>query len=513
MMAQRFRLEPPRFRPVAVVDVGSNTVRLVVYDGRRRAPSPVFNEKILCGLGRGVAITGELGAEAMDRALAALQRFRALCRQIEVTQIMAVATAAVREATNGPDFVARAEVALGAKITVLTGSREAELTALGVISGIPDADGVVGDLGGGSLELVDVRHGRIKTAVTLPLGPLRLIDLSGGSMTRARRLVDETLDGCDVMAELQARDFYAVGGAWRNLARMHMEQNAHPLTILHHYRVPREDFRSVANLVAGLSPASLHAIRAVARSRAETLPYGAMVLERILARGKARDVVTSVFGVREGVIHASLTKGKREADPLLSACWDFARRYARSPAHERELIDWTDRIFGEGESNVERRLRHAACLLADISWRTSPDYRGSRAVTVISQAAFVGIDHPGRAFLALTVFFRYEGVTSDDAPPDMMRLVDEVTLARARQLAAALRLAYVLTAAMPGVLPRIGLEDECGKTLRLKLPESLADLQGEPVDKRLAQLAQLMQRQPELALGDATPAPAPSHRR
>lgn len=505
MMAQTFRLEPPRFRPVGVVDVGSNSVRLVVYDGRRRAPSPVFNEKILCGLGRGVAITGELGAVAMDRALAALQRFRALCRQIEVTHVLAVATAAVREASNGPDFVARAEAALGAKITVLTGSREAELTALGVISGIPDADGLVGDLGGGSLELVDVRQGRIETAVTLPLGPLRLIDLSGGSMTKARKIVDETLDGCDLVGDLRARDFYAVGGAWRNLARMHMEQNAHPLTILHHYRVPREDFRSVANLVAGLSPASLHAIRAVARSRAETLPYGAMVLERILARGKARDVVTSVFGVREGLIYASLTKGKREADPLLSACWDFARRYARSPAHERELIDWTDRIFGAGEgageSDVERRLRHAACLLADISWRTSPDYRGSRAVTVISQASFVGIDHPGRAFLALAVFFRYEGATSDDAPADMMRLVDEAGLARARKLAAALRLAYVLTAAMPGVLPRIGLEDECGTTLRLKLPESLADLQGEPVEKRLTQLAQLMNRTPELTLG------------
>jgi exopolyphosphatase / guanosine-5'-triphosphate,3'-diphosphate pyrophosphatase len=192
----------------------------------------------------------------------------------------------------------------------------------------------------------------------------------------------------------------------------------------------------------------------VARSRAETLPYGAMVLERILARGKARDVVTSIFGVREGLIYASLSKGKREADPLLSACWDFARRYARSPAHERELMDWTDRIFGDGESDVERRLRHAACLLADISWRTSPDYRGSRAVTVISQASFVGIDHPGRAFLALAVFFRYEGVSSDAAPAEMMRLVDEATLARAKKLAAALRLAYVLTAAMPGVLPR-----------------------------------------------------------
>jgi exopolyphosphatase/guanosine-5'-triphosphate,3'-diphosphate pyrophosphatase len=500
MMAQTFRLEPPRFRPVAVVDIGSNSVRLVVYDGRRRAPSPVFNEKILCGLGRGVAITGELAAEPMQRALAALQRFRALCRQIQVIEVIAVATAAVREAANGPDFVVRAEAALGAPITILTGAREAELTALGVISGIPDADGMVGDLGGGSLELVDVCQGRIETAVTLPLGPLRLIDLSGGSMAKARKLVDATLDDCALLDRLQARDFYAVGGAWRNLARMHMEQNAHPLTILHHYKVPREDFRSVAGLVAGLSPASLHVIRAVARSRSETLPYGAMVLERILARARAREVVVSVFGVREGLIYASLGKDKRVADPLLSACWDFARRYARSPAHERELMDWTDQIFASGETPTERRLRHAACLLADIAWRTSPDYRGSRAVTVISQASFVGVDHPGRAFLALAVFFRYEGPGSDSAPPELVRLVDEPVLERASRLAAAMRLAYVLTAAMTGVLPRIGLAYECDKTLRLKLPPDLRDLQGERVDKRLAQLAQLLGRAPELTL-------------
>jgi exopolyphosphatase / guanosine-5'-triphosphate,3'-diphosphate pyrophosphatase len=505
-MAQTFRLEPPRFRPVGVVDIGSNSVRLVVYDGRRRSPSPVFNEKILCGLGRGVALTGELGAEPVRRALAALRRFRALCRQIQVIEIIAVATAAVREAGNGPDFVVEAERALGASITVLTGHKEAELTALGVISGIPDADGLVGDLGGGSLELVEVRQGKINTAITLPLGPLRLIDLSGGSMAKARQIVDKTLEGCELLDRMQGRDFYAVGGAWRNLARMHMEQHAHPLTILHHYKVPREDFRSVASLVAGLSPASLHAVRAVARSRVETLPYGAMVLERILARVRAHDVVTSVFGVREGLIYASLKKGKRDADPLLSACWDFARRYARSPAHERELIAWTDAIFGAGavpETEVQRRLRHAACLLADISWRTSPDYRGSRAVTVISQAAFVGVDHPGRAFLALAVFFRYEGLSSDAAPADMVRLVDEAMLERARQLAAAMRLAYVLTAAMPGVLPRIRLETECGKTLRLRLPESHADLDGEPVAKRLAQLAQLLGRTPQLAIDAA----------
>lgn len=499
-----FRPEPPRFRPVAVVDIGSNSVRLVVYDGLRRSPSPVFNEKILCGLGRGLAITGELKAETMERALAALRRFRALCRQIEVSNVYAVATAAVREATNGRDFVARAEEALDAKVKVLTGKKEAELAALGVISGIPEADGLIGDLGGGSLELIDVVRGEIRAGVTLPLGPLQLIDLSGGRIDKARTIVDEALAAASLIDRLKGRDFYAVGGTWRNLARMHMAQTAHPLNILHRYTVPREAFRSVADLVAGLSAASLKAVRAVSRSRADTLPYGALVLERILARSKARNVVVSVFGVREGLIFSKLDKRKRDADPLLAACWDFARRYARSPAHELELCDWTDQLFASGpvkESPDEQRLRHAACMLADIGWRANPDYRGSRSMTMISQAAFVGIDHPGRVFLALAIYFRYEGPLNDAAPPEFVRLLSDEMLERARQLAAAMRLAYVLTAAMTGVLPQIELAFGPGKTLHLDLPKKLADLQGEPVDKRLDQLAQLFGRTPELRLG------------
>ena len=497
-----FRPEPPRFRPVAVVDIGSNSVRLVVYDGLRRSPTPVFNEKILCGLGRGLALSGELAGESMGRALAALRRFRALCRQIGAEHIYAVATAAVREASNGPQFVKEAEEALGSPISVLTGKKEAELAALGVISAFPEADGVVGDLGGGSLELIDIADGNIRAGATLPLGPLRLIDLSGGKIARARELVDEALAQSDLIERLKGRDFYAVGGTWRNLARMHMAQNAYPLNILHHYTLPREAFRAVADLVSGLSPASLKAVRGVSRSRADTLPYGALVLERILAKSKAKQVVVSVFGVREGLIFSKLSKQKREKDPLLSACWDFARRYARSPAHELELGEWTDQLFGAGavkETETERRLRHAACMLADISWRANPDYRGSRSVSMISQASFVGVDHPGRVFLALAVFFRYEGPMSD-GPTELVRMVGEEMLERARQLSAAMRLAYVLSAAMTGVLPQIKLATCANKMLRLELPGGLADLKGEPVDKRLEQLAQLFGRTPQLRL-------------
>lgn len=496
-------VSPPRNKPVAVVDIGSNSVRLVVYDGLRRSASPLFNEKLLCGLGKGVALTGMLSETAMQRALSELKRFRALCRQMGVRAIYSVATAASREARNGESFIKRAEAVLGCEIDILSGRQEAQYSALGVMAGIPHADGLVGDLGGGSLELIDIRDGAIRDGITLPIGPLRLIDLSGGSMKAARRIVDEALESTPLIQQLAGRDFYAVGGTWRNLGKLHMAQNHYPLNVLHHYRMSREAARSVADLVSGLSPASLKDIRTVSRSRSDTLPYGAMVLERLLDLSRARGVVVSVFGLREGLLFSKLKKHKRDSDALLAAAWDFTRRYARSPQHELELCDWTDTLVssaGMKETEEERRLRHAACLLADIGWRAHPDYRGSRSLTMISQASFVGIDHPGRLFLALAVFYRYEGPESDNAPKEFVRLVDDESLNKARFIAAALRLAYVISAAMPGLLPRIALE-QSGKALLLTLPKKNADLMGERIEKRLAELADIMGLSPRVTVG------------
>ena len=497
-----FRTEPPKYRPVAVVDIGSNSVRLVVYDGLRRSPSPIFNEKILCGLGRGVATQGKLAEEGMERAIAALKRFRALARQIGAKHVFAVATAAAREASNGAAFIARAEKALGADIKVLTGKEEARYAALGVIAGIPGADGVAGDLGGGSLELIDIKDGKLRDGITLPLGPLRLMDLSGGSIEKAKEIIDETFAKTGILTLLKGRTFYAVGGTWRNLAKLHMAQSHYPLHVLHCYRLAREQAMSLSGLVAHLSPSSLKEIREVSKSRSDTMPYGALVLERLLHHSQARDVEISVYGVREGLLYSKLPARKRVSDALLSSCWDFARRYARSPEHELELCDWTDQIFGPGklpETEDQRRLRYAACLLADIGWRAHPDYRAERSLSMISQAAFVGVDHPGRVFLALTVFYRYDG--DGEEGDGLNRLLAAEEHQRAHLLSSMFRLAYILSAAMPGMLPKIGLRLGDNKTLVLKLPRKLADLAGERVEKRLAGLAAEIGRTGKLVIG------------
>ncbi|MCP5084625.1 MAG: exopolyphosphatase [Alphaproteobacteria bacterium] len=497
-------LRAPRLRPVAIVDIGSNSVRMMIYDGLRRAPAPIFNEKILCGLGRGVAVTGRLADEAVDRALRALNRFRALCRQIGVKDIHAVATAATREAKNGAAFVARATDALGTKISVLSGRKEAQYAALGVLTGIPDADGVVGDLGGGSLELVAISDGEIGDGVTLPLGALRLIDLSSADMNKAKELAETAFNELDLLKGLKGKNFYAVGGTWRNLARIHMAHSHYPLNVLDHYEMGLRPAQSIAGLVAGLSPEALRGMDMVPKSRAETLPYGSMVLDRLLETSKPERVVISALGLREGLLLSRLKKKKRKDDPLLTACWDFARAMARSAEHEKELCAWTDQLFGENgqsEQPEQRRLRHAACLLADIGWRTHPNYRGEHSLTIVSQASFSGVNHASRVFLALVVFFRYVGVQGDEAPSDLVALLAEGAQDRARLLAAAQRLAYILSGAMPRLLPKIGLHYAEKKRLILMLPKRHQSLVGERVQKRLAELAGLTGHRPEIEIG------------
>ena len=449
--------------PVAVVDIGSNSVRLIVYDGATRAPAPIYNEKVLCGLGRTIATTGTLASDGVARALRELRRFRALIDQLEAEHVKVIATAAAREAGNGPEFVAQAERVIGRHITVLSGTMEAELAALGVVSGIYAADGFAGDLGGGSLELIDVRGGRLSDAVTMPLGGLRLIDASGGNLKKAREIVDAEFSKVPWLEKGRGRDFYAIGGTWRALARLHMTQTNYPLSVMHNYRISAEEALKFSALLDHQSQSSLAGIRDISSARRETVPYGALVLERLIKQMKPRSLVISVLGIREGLLYSLLSDEEREKDPLLEACADLARQRSRSIDNAYELCDWTNALFrapGPVETPEQKRLRYAACLLSDIGWRAHPDYRGAQSLNLVAHGDFVGVDHPGRAFLALTAYYRNEGLVKDDLSQRLVELVDKDTLKRARILGAAFRAAHMVAAAMPGVLPNTPLSYE-----------------------------------------------------
>ncbi len=485
--------------PVAIVDIGSNSVRLVSYASHSRAPTPTFNEKALCGLGRGVATTGLLREDAVAKALAALQRFRVLCDTMRITDVRSLATAAVREAANGPQFLQLAERAIGGKIKLLSGPQEAMLSALGVVSSIHNADGVAGDLGGGSLELTDVKKGDATSGVTLPLGGLSLMDLSERSPKKAAKIVRETLSSVKLLRGLAGRTFYAVGGTWRALARLHMRQRQYTMNVMHNYVIPSRDALEFARLVERIEAEALLSIESISSARRPLLAYGAAVLEEIIRQANPKEIVISALGVREGLLYSQLSRERQAEDPLIVSAREFNRLRSRAPAHGEELFAWTSRLIASThleEDEEDRRLRRAACLLSDISWRAHPDNRGVQAYDLVANAAFIGVDHPSRAFLALAAAYRHLS-NEDFVSPQSRTLVTARQLDRARILGAAMRVAYNISAAMPGVLPRAPMICDKGRVI-LNLPADLAPLSGERLHSRMRQFARLIGGDPEI---------------
>lgn len=489
-------------RPLSIVDIGSNSIRLVVYEGLARSPTVLFNEKMLAGLGRGIVSTGRLDPEAVTRAMAEFRRFRALSDQAGAGEIHVLATAAAREAENGPDFIARAEDVLKTEIHVLSGRQEAHYSALGVISSFHPADGIAGDLGGGSLELVEVEDKRVGDGITLPLGGLRLQDMAGNSLARAAVIARREVARADVLERGQGRTFYAVGGTWRNLARLHMEMTNYPLDVMHHYEIGLDSASDFLRQVARGQIEKVPGIEGVSKNRRSLLPYGAVVLQEVIAAMRPARIVLSAFGVREGFVYSLLDAERQKTDPLLCAAEELARLRSRSVAHARELVEWTGKAFatfGVEETENEARYRKAACLLADIGWRAHPEYRGTQSLNIIAHASFIGVDHPGRAYLALTNLFRHEGVMNESVA-ELRALAGPRNLERARILAAMMRVVYLLTAAMPGVMPRLRWEETGNGQMALVMPAELAGLYGERPVARLAQLAKITGRKLALAV-------------
>lgn len=468
---------------VAVIDIGSNSLRLVVFDKRSRCPVPVFNEKAQPGLGKGLERHGLLNPEGTEAALVNIRRFVTMAEAMGVDSIALLATAAVRDARDGPAFAARIEKETGRKVRIVSGEDEAKLSALGVLAGIPEADGLMGDLGGGSLELVRLQAGQIREHVTLPLGPLRLIEATNGNIEEAQRLIDRQFEKLPWLSQVKGKILYPVGGTWRSLARIHMEQTHYPLHVIHEYRMSRRQSEELANVLAHLGKKSLTNIVGMSRRRMETLPYGALVLERLIKAVKPECVLFSAYGLREGYLFSTLDAAAQQGDPLLVGCADLAGADGRFGSVSDQLDDWLAPLF-RSEGKARARLREAACLLSDIAWREHPDYRAEHAFLRVLRLPVAGITHPERVVLALIIAARYGD--GPDAPyiQNLPSLLEDSDKSFAARAGAALRLAYALSAGTEHMLNLTSIEKR-NDHLELHLPKDAGALFGEAVQRRL----------------------------
>lgn len=472
-------------KPTAIIDIGSNSVRLVVYSAGQRVPFPIFNEKVLAGLGSGLAEIGAITAEARDTALQALKRFKLLVDHMGAVTTHVVATAAARDASNGRQLVADIR-SLGLPCRVLSAEQEATLAGLGVISGIPAADGIAGDLGGGSLELVDVAAGQASAPMSMPLGVLRL----AGSGKRARQLLARSVREAGLSGAAEGRSLYLVGGSWRALARIDMILADYPLPIIHQYRMAPE---RAGELARAVDPGDPSWAGAIAPARLASSPAAAMLLATLVEELRPEQLVVSAFGIREGLLYSQLGTKQRALDPLTAAAREMSNADRRVETLGDSLDSWLSGAFDDPPQRLAIRL--AACLLAHLAWQANPEFRADRAVEQALHANWVGIDGSGRVMMAQALSSAFGRDKLPD--PRLAELCRPRDLLRARQWGLAIRAAQRLSGGIRSVLDETRLQ-ATGPALDLLVPAKQGDLVNEGVLRRLSRLAAAMELKPRV---------------
>lgn len=474
---------------IGVIDLGSNSLRLVVFERLGAALFPLFNEKVMCGLGRGISSTGHLNRDGVASALTNLRRFVAFARAINVDHLAVLATAAVRDASDGEAFAAEVERQCGVPVEIIDGAEEARLSAAGVLAGIPDADGIVADLGGGSVELVRVGPSAASAAghgISLPLGPLRLAGIGDG-VKALSDVIERALGRAAVLRTAAGTNLYLVGGAARAIARLHMEHTQYPLHIIHQYTIARREAESFFDIIGRQSRKSLERITTVSRKRLDVVPLAALVLRKLITTARPQRVVFSALGLREGYAHGLVPPEDRGVDPLIAAYMAVGRRQSRFHLDGDRLQEWTAPLFPDLPEMARRRHRGASWL-SDMAWSEHPDYRARQAFIRSLTMPFAGSTHPDRVFVATALHARYGGALEDPVKEPTRHLLDERARDEARTLGLALRLAHTLCAGTIELLAELRL-GRAGDKLELEVPAESSLFVGETVQRRLDAVA------------------------
>ena len=478
------RAERPHY---AIIDIGSNSVRLMVYDQLGRAPMPRFNEKSLCRLAEGLPQTGAIAPDGFRRTVEAMRRFRAIADAMGVGRLDVTATEAMRRAANGPALAAAIGAEAGLTVRILSGAEEARYAALGVISGFFRPVGTVGDMGGGSLEVAEAIDDRVGDDwVSLPLGALPVEAMLADGRSAAKRRVDEILRSC-LDRKLARPVFYPVGGGWRALAKAHIEAVGAPVKVVHGYTLKASVARDFAKSLSRLSPAKLAATPGVSARRARTLPSAALLMDRLLKHLAPDRVVFSALGLREGLLYAQLSKAEQYLDPLVEGAQLIGLPLARVPDFAPALAAWTAGLF-PGETPAEARLRVAVCALSDIAWRDAPDLRAEESFRRLLTAPFIGVDHPERVFIAASVHACYAGRPDAQWLSPAINLLSLAAQRRAQILGRTIQLAYRFSGVVPAVLAsaRLRVDSDC---VRLEVASAARAPDSEVVVDRLRWLA------------------------
>ena len=475
---------------VGVVDIGSNSVRLVIFDGAARSPAYFYNEKVMCALGAGISETGRLNPEGRERALNAVRRFQALADRLGIAPLTAVATAAVRDASDGAEFCADVLRETGLVIYVIDGEEEARLSAQGVLLGWPGAYGLICDIGGASMELAEIADGNVGKCVTSALGPLKLTSIPGGKKARRTLIKDTILSLSEAMGPQHDR-LFLVGGSWRAIARIDMYRRGYPLHVLHEYRMSRKSIRQTIEFIEKSDLDEIRSACGVSAARMALVPIAAEVLHRLIQTFSPHDIAISSYGIREGMLYEQMPQKLRDRDPLIEACRFAENKDARLPGFGKTMYNFIMPLFKSAPATTKRLVK-AACLLHDVSWRAHPDYRAEVCFDNATRANLGGLNHSERVLLGVALLHRYRNKRDGTRFDDLYELISEKDLKTAEVIGKALRFGAMLWLeedANPGELRWFPKK----KQLELRLPKSALPLYSEVAASRFQSLASTLE--------------------
>lgn len=474
---------------VGVLDVGSNSVRLVVFDGAARSPAYFFNEKILCGLGAGIRETGRLNPEGRARALAAIKRFKLLAEGMKLPPLSAVATAAVRDAEDGPEFCAEVEAATGIHLYVIDGTEEARLSAQGVLLGWPEAHGLMCDIGGSSMELAEIANGEVGRRISSGLGPLKLAGMKGGKKA-LKAHIKEVVEGLADKIGAQHKRLYLVGGSWRAIAKLDMLRRGYPLWVLHEYRMTPKELGKTLDWIATTDLEAARLETSTSAARMALVPTAALVLKRLIRTFHPKEIAISSYGIREGLLYEQMPERLRKRDPLIEACRFSEQKDARIPGFGKALYAFIQPLYKNAKPE-RLRIVKAACLLHDVSWRAHPDYRHEITFEAATRADLGGMTHQERVFLGMALLHRYKNSREDCRFEDVFEILSPAEQKQAEVLGKAMRFGAMFSVNTPEDKATLRWRPK-KRELHLTIKASAADLFGEVAQARFESLAQAL---------------------
>jgi exopolyphosphatase/guanosine-5'-triphosphate,3'-diphosphate pyrophosphatase len=486
--------KPQNTELIASIDIGSNSVRLVVYKYLNYALLPVLNEKAICQLGKGLENSGVLHPQGVCDALKALEKFAIILKMHSVKKVVTVATAAVRDAKDGAAFLSEVKKFIKIDIDLISGASEASFAALGVKHSFQNVEGVVADMGGGSLEYSRVHGAEITNPISLPLGYFRLMDISNHNPAAAHNVLRQKLaerkSGL-LNKEMLGGDLYLAGGGFRSIAKIHMAKRHYPLKILHNYEASADDMLKLCERLIGRNIFQLAKLEGLAEDRVDTIPYAAASLSALIQAINPPRIFFSANGLREGAILSSLLgviPESSESDKLKDSV-----ALSLKPTVNEQYAEQVINLFAQPLNEmcgVKTRLFEAAALFSEAFINGHPEYRAENAFLSVLRGQYVAANHYERAFIAACCYYRYRHKDSNNTLDEYKDLTASIDKRAARCVGLVLSIAYGLSGGNEKVLGKLSVEYQVGKEFVIGVPKDLMPLVSNGVIKKAAKLAE-----------------------